>query len=122
MNQAEKFRQTAAYHNQDRTRMGWRYSEDLRRIAIEYCRTRRLEGAPFAEIADDLDITVLTLKRWTTTAEESLKAIDEAPSFRPVLVSRPTADDRVLSVVMPNGVRIEGLSWEQTLQLAETTT
>ena len=115
MDRAKQFRETAARENQGRQRNGWRYSPDLRALGAEYCRSQRRAGRVFREIAEDLGVSTLTLSRWH----------DESPSagFRPVEVVadsevRDPVEEMSLSVITPGGLRIEGLSWPQVLELA----
>ena len=115
MDRAKQFREAAARENQGRQRTGWRYSPDLRALGTEYCRSQRRAGRPFREIAEDLGISTLTLSRWH---DESSSA-----GFRPVEVIADSeigdpAEEMSLSVLTPGGLRIEGLSWPQVLELA----
>ncbi len=115
MNRAKQFRTVAARENQGRQRTGWRYSEELRSLAAEHCRRQRQAGRPLAKIAEELGVSTLTLNRWLETSSEV--------GFRPVAVIPDTgdtdSDDAVtLSAMTPGGLRIEGLSWSQALELA----
>ncbi len=117
MDRAKQFREAAARENQGRQRNGWRYSPDLRALGTEYCRSQRRAGRSFREIAEDLGVSTLTLSRWQ----------DEPPiaGFRPVEVIadseiRDPTEEMSLSVVTPGGLRIEGLSWAQVLELARS--
>ncbi len=113
---SKQFREAAARENLGRHKNGWRYSPDLRALGAEYCRSQRRAGRPFREIAEDLGVSTLTLSRWH---EESLSA-----GFRPVeVIADPEVCDPIeemsLSVVTPGGLRIEGLSWPQVMELAK---
>ena len=116
MDRAKQFREAAARENAGRQKTGWRYSPELRALGAEYCSRQRRSGRSLREIADDLGVSTLTLSRWL-----------EAPAaagFRPVEViadSEP-GDDNVstLCALTPGGLRIEGLSWSQVLELART--
>lgn len=115
MDRAKKFREAAARENRGRRRTGWRYSAELRSLAAGYCRRERQAGRPLTEIAGELGISTLTLNRWL-----------EAPSgagFRQVAVVADLAvseggDTPSLTAVTPGGLRLEGLSWPQVLELA----
>ena len=112
MDRAEKFCQAAAQENQGREKTGWRYSPELRALSVAHCRERREGGYPFTEIAAELGISTLTLNRWL--AEET------PPEFRPVevIADAPESESPCLSVITPRGLRIEGLSWPQVVELA----
>ena len=116
MDQAELFRETAARANEGRDRTGWRYSASLRRLAVEYCRSCRSRQQPFAEIARALGVSTLTLGRWLQEAQR-----EPGPRFREVVLdqSAPSPSvDAALAVVMPSGVRVEGLSLSGVIELA----
>ncbi len=115
MDRAEQFREAAAQENQGRQKNGWRYSSELRALGAEYSRSQRRAGRSFREIADELGVSALTLSRWR---EES-----PAAGFRPVqVIADPggcnPVEEKSLSVVTPGGLRIEGLSWTQVMELA----
>ena len=114
MDRAKQFREAAAQENRGRQRMGWRYSVELRRVGATYCRQQRQAGRSLREIAEDLGISALTLSRW----------LEEPPAagFRPVevIAAREEGDSETesLCAVTPGGLRIEGLSWPQVMELA----
>lgn len=111
MDRLQKFHTAAAQHNRNRTRAGRRYPDELRRLAVEHCRARRESGAAYAEIADELDISPLTLKRWL----EAFPALDV---LRPVRIVETAEPSDSLTLVTPGGLRIEGVSWRQALEAA----
>ena len=123
MDRVKQFREAAALENRGRERQGWRYSAELKALAVAHCRRSRDEGRTYGEIAEDLGISALTLSRWLETPAVTAKP---ARSFRPVTVMAATEASAVLSppvpgeltVVTPSGFRIEGLSWPQVLELA----
>ena len=112
MDRARQFRENAAEENRGRARKGWRYSRQLRLLAAEHCRQERQSGRPWTEIADELGISAVTLSRWLE---------EPAAGFRPVAV---VADQEIsessssLTAVTPGGLRLEGLSWSQVMELA----
>lgn len=114
MDRATQFREAAARTNRHRERMGWRYPEALRRLAVEHCEARRRDQCSFSEIAEDLGISALTLNRWRSQLEASAQ-----PRFREVHLEEPESTmPAALSVVTPGGVRIEGLDLAQAVELA----
>ncbi len=116
MDRAKQFREAAARENAGRQKNGWRYSQELRALGAEYCRRRRRSGRSLREIAEDLGVSTLTLTRWL-----------EAPAaagFRPVeVIPDPELRDQeesTLCALTPGGLRIEGLSWPQVMELARS--
>ena len=116
MDRAQQFRAAAERHNEDRGRTGWRYPPEIRTLAMEHCQEQREIGRAYSKIAAELGITGASLSRWL---EEENPA--PAHSFLPVqILEPPEANEPVsgtLNVVTPNGLRIEGLVWSQTLEL-----
>lgn len=113
MDRAKQFREAAAEENRGRTRTGWRYSRQLRMLAAEHCRRERQAGRSWAQIAEELGISTVTLSRWL---EEPAGA-----GFRPVTVVADQANSESsssLTAVTPDGLRVEGLSWSQVIELA----
>ena len=122
MDRAKQFREAAARENQGRHKNGWRYSPELRALGAEYSRNQRRSGRAFREIAEDLSVSTLTLSRW----------LEQAPAagFRPVeVIADPESSEGEqelgekelsLCALTPGGLRIEGLSWPQVMELART--
>lgn len=115
MDRAKQFREAAAQENHGRQKNGWRYSPGLRALAVEYCGRQRRSGGSLREIAEDLGVSTLTLSRW----------LEEPPAvgFRPVeVIADPEVSDHEkassLCALTPGGLRIEGLSWSQVMELA----
>ena len=113
MDRAEQFREAAAQENLGRQRTGWRYSRELRALAVEHCRRERRTGRPWTEIAEELGVSTVTLSRWL---EEPAVA-----GFRAVTVvadELASESSSSLAAVTPGGLRLEGLSWSQVKELA----
>ena len=113
MDRANQFREAAAQENRGRRKAGWRYSDELKSLAVEHVRDRRQSGSTWAEIAKELGVSALSLGRW-------LEARPRA-HFHPVEVIPDSEPARVvgsLAAVTPGGLRIEGLAWSQVLDLA----
>ena len=119
MDRATQFREAAALANRHRDKTGWRYPDALRRLAVEHCLERRRARCAYSTIAEELGISALTLSRWRAQTEGPPK-----PGFREVHVEEPASamsppwSIPMLSVVTPNGVRVEGLDLAQALELA----
>lgn len=113
MDRAKQFRETALRENRGRRKVGWRYSAELKSLAVEHVRDRRQSGATWAELVEELGVSALSLGRW----------LEESPCarFRPVEViadCEPAEPAGSLTAVTPGGLRIEGLAWPQVLELA----
>ncbi len=127
MDHARQFRKAAALANRGRQRQGWRYSAELRALALDHIRRSRAEGRTYAETSVELGISTLTLSRWL----ESSRSVNAASrAFRPVSVVEMAESGKAdsslalsapvdgFAVVTPGGYRIEGLSWPHVLELA----
>lgn len=118
MDQARLFREAAARANQGRDRTGWRYPPSLRRLAVEYCHSRREHRRPFREIAEALGVSTVTLGRWLEKARD-----DSVPRLREVVIEETTpvptsaSLEAQLAVVTPSGLRIEGLDLNGVIEL-----
>lgn len=115
MDRAESFRQAAAQQNRGRSKNSWRYPRALKDLAIEYCRAQRRRGTSWSKISESLGVSTVTLSRWC--------AAPSAGRFRAVEVREPAATtsdaSASLAVVTPGGLRVEGLSWSQVLELVK---
>lgn len=114
MDRAKRFRESAARENQGRTKTGWRYSPELKGLAVAHARERRQSGDSWAELSEELGVSALTLGRWLET--------EALPRFHPVEVvggevERSDSGSGSLAVLTPGGLRIEGLEWPQVLEL-----
>lgn len=113
MDQLAAFQEAASRENQGRERTGWRYSKELRRLAVAYCQGERRSGRSFSRVAESLGITTLTLGRWL---EEPVQ-----PTFHQIEVRAvvpPSFAGTGLRIVLPSGLAIEGLNLGQVVELA----
>jgi transposase-like protein len=82
-------------------RVGRRYPEEARGVAVAYGRARERDGATVYRAARELGIPMQTLQAWMRAA---------APAFRRVTVEAPAASAPPRLVVRtPSGLIIEGL-------------
>ncbi len=89
----------------------------LRDEAVAYVEHERAAGISVRELAERLDVALVTLHRWLRNAEKKREERD--PSFQPVVLSslaRPP-DRNGLSVVTPAGYRVEGLELDDVLEI-----
>lgn len=85
-----------------------RYPEALRQRVVTHVRDRRARGASLRQLADELGLAVPTLVRWG----------GPPPAFRPVLVEpAPRAAPGHLVVHGPGGLRVEGLTLDEAVEL-----
>ena len=90
-----------------------RVPREVRDEVCRYAARRREQGAPWAVIARETGLDVRKLQRWQSRIRRSASV----PVLRPVEV-QPAAEPRAaLTVVVPSGVRVEGLGLEQATQL-----
>jgi hypothetical protein len=90
-------------------RSGLRYSEELRQIAVEYARWAEGRGQGRRRIAEVLGLCEATLSRW-------LQGDVEVALHEVVVVESAVALDRPV-LVMPSGVRVEGLSERELISI-----
>ena len=105
MDQAKEFRNAAAHHNQGRAKAAWRYPELLREVALRYCDEQQSRGRSLSSLSGDLGVSLPTLIRWR---ERSARP----PILQPVRLMpspRESRSEESLTLVTPEGYRIEGL-------------
>ena len=90
-----------------------RVPREVREEVCRYAARRREQGAPWAVIARETGLDVRKLQRWNTRARRRAAV----PALRPVEVLPAPEPVESLTVVVPSGVRVEGLGLEQTAQL-----
>ena len=83
-------------------RRGLRYSPALRQLALEYARTAEVGGRTRRQVAESLGLSEVTLCRWQRARATA------APVHEVVVVGAEAKASVVL--VMPSGVRVEGLT------------
>ncbi len=100
---AYKLRRALAGIRRHPSGRGHRYPRALRTAVTVYVRRCRARGEPWAAITGELGLSAFTLQRWLQTS-----AVD---TFRPVevVVAEPPPAASGAVVVLPGGVRIEGL-------------
>lgn len=121
MDLAQQFRDQAAQANPDHGKKSWRYSDALRALAVEYHFEQHEAGQRFSVTARKLGITTLMLSQWIKAHHRN----PEAGLLRPVTVAASETDEPVgpepasarLTLLAPNGLRVEGVSWAQVLEL-----
>jgi hypothetical protein len=98
-----------------RERSGLRYSKGSRQLALTYARAAERSGRGLREIAASLCLSQVTLRRWLEGGEQAAAPV---PLHQVVVVDAPKAvGSRVL--VMPSGVRVEGLSLAEVVSVLE---
>jgi len=90
-----------------------RVPREVRDEVCRYAVRRREKGAPWAAIARETGLDVRKLQRWNTRARRT----SSVPVLRPVEVLPAPEPATALTVVAPNGVRVEGLALEQAAEL-----
>ncbi len=100
---------------QKQRRRSWSPQEKIRLSAEALARRER--GETWDEIGEALQVRPDSLRRWILRAQE-----DSEPALRPVTVvsagsSRAGSTGTGLSVVTPDGFRIEGVDLETALRL-----
>ncbi|MFO0742375.1 MAG: hypothetical protein U0270_41285 [Labilithrix sp.] len=93
---------------------GKRFEPELRERVIAYAKRRRGERASWTAIATELGATFETVRRWCVRGKKEEKAL----RLRAVeVVADPVVVTRKLSVVSPNGLRVEGVVLDDVVAL-----
>jgi hypothetical protein len=98
--------------------VGFRVAGDLRRLAVRFGRWALEDGLSLAAAAERLGVSWATLRRWL---EETPP--EEVPVLREVVVAVPAAGEPAggagsrLALVTPGGLRIEGLTRADVVEL-----
>jgi hypothetical protein len=103
-----------ALRSADRPGAGRGYPKTLRERVLAYAERAAAAGRPRADVAEALGLAPVTLARWGRPTHVT------ARGFRPVVVAPEPARAAPVggvAVVLPSGVRIEGLSVEQAAEL-----
>jgi len=95
---------------------GRRIPGDLRLIAVRYARWKLEQGESLRSTAAQLEILPATLERWLQVPAPQEPTIHEV-RIREELEPVPAA--QLLSVITPDGFRIEGVEPEQIPSLLE---
>jgi hypothetical protein len=82
---------------------GQRYPAELRLLAVRYWEQVQGEGSSLSAAASALGVRRWTLQRWVGAEE---------PGFRPVALVDDVVVDQAITVVLPQGVRVECASVE----------
>ncbi len=90
-----------------------RVPREVRDAVCCYAVRRRKAGTAWALIARETGLDVRKLQRWNTRARRT----SPVPVLRPVEVLPAPEPATALTVVAPNGVRVEGLALEQAAEL-----
>ena len=114
----QQFRHEAAARGAGR--VGGRYGQDLRRLAVALAAEQAARGGSVTESAAELGVCVGSLRRW----QETMLADTPASGFRPVAVqvesggpSCEAARGCGFALVTPGGYRVEGLDRESVAWL-----
>lgn len=111
--EAEDLRRDLRRHGRAR---GKRFSPELRGRIVAYAERRRREGASWMAIATELGACFETVRRWcgggSVPTPRALRRVEVLPE--PVIVAGARAP---LSVVTPNGLRIEGAGLDEIITL-----
>lgn len=119
MDRVRQFREAADEHNHGRPTNRWRYPDALRRLAIEHWQD---QNKPITTVARELGVGASSLTHWLQDAEASkpsaLHPVAITTEGRDVEPTPPTAASG-LSVTTPTGLRIDGLTLPQVVELAQ---
>ena len=89
-------------------RSGFRYSPELRQLAVEYAQQARAQGHSWRRIAVRLGLSDWSLGDWLRRRQEP--PADRSLRVHEVKLTEPTVEASQPVLVMPSGARVEGLS------------
>lgn len=92
---------------------GRRISAALRERAVAWALSQRQAGASWVGIAQELGLGLDTVRRWCLPQ----KPTAVSRSLLPVKVVESTAERGTLSLLSPNGFRVEGLTLTEAASL-----
>ena len=109
-----RFQDQAREENEGRRGVQNRYSMELRREAVAYLTKRKRDGASVVRVAAELGVSGWSLVRWSRES-------DGGAALRRVKVSEkePVRRDEELTLVTPEGYRIEGLDGRSAREFLE---
>ncbi len=94
-----------------------RIPDDVRAMVVRYARQQRRRGVSWRTIASELGLSASAMQRWAKRRER--RHVRRAAAMVPVQVREELADEHVLAVVTPSGVRVEGLSLEAAVHVLQ---
>jgi len=103
-----QFRKQARMENRGRSGTRRRYSGSLRALAVDYLRQQMKRGANAEEVASELGVSGWSLLRWIRRA--NVERSRDLKEVEVVSESVEGARSLVVTLVTPDGYRIEGLN------------
>ena len=103
-----RFRRAAAVEHAGRRPLWRRYSPALQRQAADYWRRREVAGDGLREVAHALGVAPWSLRRWAR--DPPVRPVQVVPDAVPV-------SGRLVIVVRPDGLYVEGVDLEAAAQL-----
>ena len=113
-----RFRKQVRLENRGRSGIRRRYSRSLRAEAVAYLGERMKGGASAEAVASELGVSGWSLSRWRRGLSSEKK-----PTLRPVQVVPEFAEEEpkpVVTVVTPDGYRIEGVERDDVGRMLES--
>jgi hypothetical protein len=95
-----------------------RIPDDVRAMVVCYARRQRRRGMSWRTIAMELGLSATAMQRWVKQHERP-RARRAASMVLPVQVREERLEERGLAVVMPSGVRVEGLSFAAAVHVLQ---
>lgn len=115
---ARRFRKQVHVENGGRSRIRRRYSRSLRAEAVAYLRERKKGGASAATVASELGVSGWSLSRWrrglSSAKNSTLRPVEVVPEFAEE-ETKP-----LLTLVTPDGYRVEGLQQDDVGRMLES--
>lgn len=89
----------------------------VRELVLAYVTAARRSGWPWRDIARDLGLSATVLQRWQRRGFVAAEAKSPASMLPVVVRDVPSAQHGLVTLVMPSGLRIEGLAIVQAAEL-----
>ena len=96
---------------------GKRFPRDLQHQAVAYYRARKQQGSFLSEVARELGLPVVTLRRWAMDAPRELPEPRQLPAASNANLVVDSLDPNRPVLLAPNGMRIEGLDLTSIAEL-----
>lgn len=104
----EEFRKASEQRKKSEGRKPAPYSDSQKKFAVQYARKQLDGGMSRAAVAKSLGVSDVTISKWLDP---------EQKKFRRVKVKDGSVTKGSLAVVMPNGIRVEGLDLDGAVSL-----
>ena len=108
---ARRFRRAVERRN-DRGALRRSFDPELRAQAVAYCRDRRVAGASWAAVSEELEVSASLLQKWCSATGGSFARVEVVED-----AASGSRGDQPIRLITAQGHEVSGLSVEQTAEL-----